>query len=242
MRGTVDLPLHALVSLMDQHRLGDPHPVLAGGERYVSPLITGERFREVLAAAGLDDRDGRDELLSAIEVVQRAQTEYYGWLTSGEASWSTVAAALGRGGTALRCAGDRVTVRRVDHRRLVETVVRQLPDVPAGTGESISVRASDFGARSTDGVLRRTGRTEEARRLDVLLHTPRLGGGKLYAAWRDKDGHRVRSREWLSVLDLDVGRWVVYPTRGRGERAINAVPATTQLLAAKLTELSRPAR
>lgn len=75
-----------------------------------------------------------------------------------------------------------------------------------------------------------------------MLNEPRVGGAKLYAAARDRAGVRSRSAEWLTVLDLACGRWVVYPTLGRGERAINAVPATPQLLAAKLGELARTLR
>jgi hypothetical protein len=78
--------------------------------------------------------------------------------------------------------------------------------------------------------------------LEALLHEPQLGGAKLYAANRDPDGNRRRSREWLTLLDLISGRWLVHPTLGRGERIIHAAPGSAPLIAARLAELQRSAR
>src|SRR2546428_126158 len=79
-------------------------------------------------------------------------------------------------------------------------------------------------------------RPQDARRLDALLRAARTGGAQLYAAGRDHAGTRHRSEECLTVLDIaQYGRWAVYPTSGRGERAVNAVPATPRLLVDKLT-------
>lgn len=240
----VELSVEAVAGLVERERLGEPHPVLAGGERYVSPRMAGrvdEPVRRELADAGLDDRDRLAELVTALTVVQRAHREFYGWVATGDRTLATVAAAVGRAATAVTRRGDRVSVRRVDARRLVDVVLGQLPAVPRGRGESISVPAAELTPRP--GVLRRpTDGRGDARRLAALLAAPRLGGAKLYAASRDERGDRTRSGEWLSVLDLAEGRWLVYATRAGGDRTVNAVPATAALLADKLTALPGPAR
>jgi ESX secretion-associated protein EspG len=81
---------------------------------------------------------------------------------------------------------------------------------------------------------------QEARRLDMLLRVPRMGGAQLYVARRDHASTRRRADGWITVLDLaGHGQWAIYATVGREERFVNAVPATPQWLAAKLSELLR---
>jgi hypothetical protein len=246
-RRTVELSVFPLISLIRNKNLGDPHPIFAGGERYVSPRYADEAerlLRDELTEDGLGRRDALDEFVDALTLVQRASSEYYGWMSSGEQRYATLVAGSGRRAVAVMRAGDRVTVERADADRLVEELVYRLPDVRTGAGESISVLAETFGARQAGAVLRhsKSARPEDARRLDALVREPRLGGAKLYAARRDQNGDRHRSREQLTLLDLTVGRWLVYPTLGRGERAINAMPGSPQLIATKLTELRRTAR
>lgn len=240
----VELSVEVVAGLVERERLGEPHPVLAGGERYVSPRVAG-RVDEVLwrelADAGLDDRDRLAELVTAITVVQRAHREFYGWVAAGDRTWATVAAAIGRAATVVTRRGDRVSVRRVDARRLVEVIVGELPVVPGGRGESISVSAAEL--TPTPGILRRsTDGRAGARRLTALLAAPRLGGATLYAARRDEHGARTRSAQWLSVIDLAEGRWLVYATDAGGDRTVNAVPASAALLTDKLTALPGRAR
>ena len=249
-RRGVELPVLPLVSLLRQENLGDPHAIFAGGERYVSPRFADEAsalLREELAAAGLDRRDALDDFVDSLALVQRAAIEYYGWVTSGGENVTLLTASIGRRAVAVVRHGNRVHFEPVDPDRLVEALVQRLPEARPGAGDSVSVLASEFtgrGNRQAGSIMRRTGsgRSDDARRLDALLKEPRVGGAKLYAAARDRAGVRTRSAEWLNVLDLAGGRWLVYPTLGRGERAINAVPATPHLLAAKLGELSRTIR
>jgi hypothetical protein len=141
--------------------------------------------------------------------------------------------------------GDHVRFRRVGADRLAEALVDQLPEVPLGRGESISVREAEATSSGPRPIMRRASgppRSERARRLDALLRTPRHSAAKLYAARRDDNGNWIRSREWLTLLDLADGRWAVYPTTSRSERAVNAVAATPTLVATRLTELLRSAR
>jgi hypothetical protein len=246
----VELPVLALAGLLRRENLGDPHAVFAGGERYVSPRFTDEAealLSEELAGAGLGGRDALYDFLDTLTLVQRASVEFYGWISSGDEEAAVLAAAAGRRGVTVLRTGDRVRFEPADPDRLAEVLVHQLPDVPAGFGDAVSVLDAEFrarGSREPGSIMRRSGfgRSDSARRFDALLKEPRGGGATLYAALRDRAGVRTRAAEWLTVLDLTGGRWVVYPTLGRGERAYNAVPATPQLLTTKLGELLRTVR
>jgi ESX secretion-associated protein EspG len=246
-RSTVELSVYPLISLIHKENLGDPHPILAGGELYMSHRFVSESerwLRGELAEAGLADRSQLADFTGMLSIIQAARTEFYGWVTTQDDSYSVLAAAHGRNAFVLIRRGEYVSFRRVSPERLAEALVDQLPDVPAGQGESISVAAAELG--STSGTVLRgasgTTRSEPARRLIALFRTPRRGVAKLYSARRDDAGNRVRSREWLDLFDVSEGRWAVHTTAGRGERIINAVAAPPTLIAAKLTELLRTAR
>jgi hypothetical protein len=240
VRRAIELSVTALVTVIRKEKLGEPHTVLAGGELYFSPRFQQEADRELrqeLARAGVDG-DFRDTLA----VMQYARTEYYGWITTGSSSTAALVAGGGRSAVLVVREGDQVRISEADPDRLAATLVYQLPEVPAGRGESISIRAEDYSPPNAtpSGYLSqpRSARSREARRLDTLLLAERRGGAQLYAARRDHTGTRYRAKEWITVLDVTgYGRWAVYSTAGRGERAINAVPATDGLLAAKLTDL-----
>ena len=246
-RSTVELSVHALIALLRKESLGVPHPVLAGGEHYVSPRSAGEAeraFRAELARAGLSDRGRLTDFTGMLSIIQQARTEFYGCVTGREDAYSVLVAAHGRNAFAVSRRGDRVQVQRVSSSRLAEAVVERLPDVPPGSGQPIAVREAEATRSGSRPVLRRSsgpGRSDQARRLDALLRTPRQGVAKLYAARRDDGGDRIRSRVWLDLIDLSEGRWAVYTTAGRGERTINAVAADPARVAAKLTDLLRTA-
>lgn len=224
----MEVSLTDLVSVVQRDNLGEPHAVLVGGERYVpTRFATGD--------------SPPNEVRDAVEVVQRARFEYYGWVTSAADSYAVLVAAIGRAGVVLTRTGDRVTLCGADPDRLAESLVLWLPEVPAGRGAAMSVRAAAYN-QAGDGVLQRAGsaRSLEARRLEALLSAPRLGGAQLYTARRDHTGTRRRSRESIIVLDVDhLGRWLVYTTSGGGERHVNAVPGTPRMLSTKLAELNR---
>jgi ESX secretion-associated protein EspG len=243
---TLELSVHPLVSLIHKENLGDPHPVFAGGEAYVSHRFVAEAERELraeLASAGLGDRDRLADFTGMLSVIQRARTEFYGWVIDNQGAYAILAAAHGRSAFALTRRDDRVTFQRVGADRLAEAILEQLPDIPPARAESFSVREAEMTSTAPRPVLRKSSgpvRSEQAKRLDALLRAARSGGAKLYAASRDEDGHRIRSRAWLDLIDLPDGRWAVHLTT-RGERTINAAPATAAFVAARLTDLLRTA-
>ena len=246
-RSAVELSVHPLIALIHKENLGDPHPVLAGGERYVSPRFASEderAFRTELTEAGLVDRGRLADFTGILSIVQQARTEFYGWVTGTGGEYSLLVAAHGRNAFALTRHGNRIAFRRISPDRLAEAMVERLPNVSSGRGDSISVREAEVTRSGPRPVLRRPSgpaRSEQARRLAALTQAPRQGFVKLYAGRRDDAGNRVRSREWLDLVDLHDGRWAVYTTANRGERTTNAVAATQALTATLLNDLLRRA-
>ncbi len=243
----VELSVFPLLSLVKKERLGEPHAVFAGGERYVSPRFAEEAERAVrqdLAEAGLGEPRDLTEFLDLVTVVQQADIEYYGWVTTTDEAYSILVAAQGRTAVLVVRSGERVRFEPCDLDRMVETLVWRLPDVGVARGEAFSVLHSDFHAprgRTDGGVMRRTApaRPEGARRLDALLKTERITVAKLYAAKRDGNGVRQRSERWLTVLDTAQGRWAVSVTESRRQQWIHVAPGSQQYIADRVLELAR---
>lgn len=240
----VEFSVFPLISVLEKENLGEPHAVFAGGERYVSPRFAqdAERvLRRDLEGAGLGERADYLEFLDLLGLVQRADVEYYGWVTATDESYAVLAAASGRTAVMVVRRGERVAFEPVDRERMLDVLAYRLPDVRPAAGDGFAVSHADFHAkgRAAGSVMRRAAiaRPEGARRLDALLTSPRVAVGKLYAAKRDAGGNRVRSEQWLTVLDLVDGRWALSVTSRRGEKWINAVPGSDRVVVDKLTEL-----
>lgn len=239
MARSITLPLTAIVRLLQTSNLGEPHVVLAGGERYYSPRFAEENDRELRRQLGDVDTD---DVYDALSLVQHADTEYYGWVDAGNGDEAILLAGLRGNGVMLIRSDDHVTLQRTGADRLAETLVAQLPGTSPGWGESISIRADEYGKRQGGSRMQaaRSARPHGVRRMEALLAAPRFGGGKLYAAIRDDEGRRVRSMDWLTYLDIeDYGRWLVYAADGRGERSVTAVPGSPDRFAGKLHDLAR---
>jgi hypothetical protein len=246
----VEISVFPLLSLIHKENLGEPHAIFAGGERYVSPRYVDEAERvlqQELKDAGLGERGDYREFVDLVGVVQRATSEFYGWVTSTDEAYAVLVASFGRSAAILVRSGDVLRVERCDVERTTEGLVGRLPDVSLGRGDAISVRHVDFHAprtRAAGSVMRRStaARPEGARRLDALLDARRFAVTKLYAAKRDDSGVRQRSEQWLTVLDLVEGRWALSVDQRRGERWISAAPGTSQVITERLGELARSVR
>lgn len=167
-RSAAELPVHPLISVLTRENLGDPHPVLAGGEGYVSHRQVPEADQWLaaeLAEAGLSDRDRLADFTGMLSIVQRARTEFYGWVTTHGETYSVLVAAHGRNAFALTRRGDQVAFRRISPDRLAEALLERLPNTPPGRGESISVNETEITRSGPRPVLRRASgptRSEQA--------------------------------------------------------------------------------
>lgn len=244
----VEISVSPLFSLLQMENLGEPHTILAGGERYVSPrFVESERVvRQELADAGLGDKQDYLEFLDVVNVVQRASAEFYGWVIGSGQDYGLLVASRGRQAVSVLRLGETLRFERRDLDQMAEALVWSLPEVPVGRGEAISVGHAEFHsrARAPGSVMRRasSARPEAARRLDTLLSAPRLHVTKIYAAKRDAGGNRQRSERWLTVLDLVDGRWVLSVTEARREKWISAAPGSPQHVGDRLAELARSIR
>ncbi|HEX6355110.1 ESX secretion-associated protein EspG [Actinophytocola sp.] len=245
----VEISVFPLLSMIQKEDLGEAHALFAGGERYVSPRFADEAARVVqqeLKEAGLGEQRDYLDFVDTVNIVQRATTEYYGWVTSVEETYAVLGASLGRQAVLLTRSGETVRFERCDADRTLEALAWRLPDVPVARGDAISVSHKDFHTpqRSAGSVMRRStsARPEGARRLDALLKIQRNAVTKLYAARRDADGFRQRSEGWLTVLDLIDGRWAIFVSHSRKEKWINAVPGTPGVIADRLADLARSIR
>jgi hypothetical protein len=246
----VEISVSPLFSLLQAENLGEPHTILAGGERYVSPRFYGgfERVvRQELSDAGLGDKRDYLEFLDLVNVVQRASSEFYGWVTGAGQDYGLLVASLGRQAVSVLRVGETLRFERRDADQMVDALVWSLPEVAAGRGEAVSVSHAEFHAsqsRAPGSVMRRASaaRPEGARRLDALLDLPRRYVSKIYAAKRDAGGNRQRSERWLTVLDLVDGRWALSVTQARRQKWIRAAPGTPQLVGDWVTELARTIR
>lgn len=246
----VEISVSPLFGLLQKENLGEPHILLAGGERYSSPRFAVEAERVVqqeLKDAGLEDRGDYLEFVDLVNVVQRATAEFYGWVVGVDGSYGVLVASCGRKAVSVVRSGENVRLERCDVDQVAEALVSRLPEVSAGRGDSISVSHGDFHAarsRKSGSVMRRTAaaRPDGARRLDALLDAQRLHVTKIYAARRDARGIRSRSEWWVTVLDLVEGRWALSVAQRRGEKWISAAPGTSQSIGDKLGELARSVR
>jgi hypothetical protein len=245
----VEISVSPLFSLLQREDLGEPHTLLAGGERYFSPRFAVEAeevFQRELQDAGLGDRKDYLEFLDLVNVVQRATSEFYGWVAGVDGFYGVLVATHGRHAVCVVRSGESVRFERCDVDQVMETLVLRLPENSVGQGDPISVGHGDFHAprsRTPGRVLRRAAaRPDGARRLDALLDAQRLHVTKLYAAKRDDRGVRSRSDWWITVLDLVEGRWALSVAQRRREKWIDAAPGTPQLIAEKLVALARSVR
>lgn len=245
----VEISVSPLFSLLQREKLGEPHILFAGGERYHSPRFATEAERVIqreLADAGLGDKRDYVDFVDMIGVVQHATAEFYGWVVGVEENYGVLVASRGRQAVCLVRLGDTVRVERCDPERMLAQLVERMPENVVGRGDPISVGHEEFHTRSRaqGSVMRRAGQTrpEAARRLDALLAAQRRHVTKLYAAKRDAGGARQRSERWLTVLDLVDGRWVLSVTEARRQKWINAAPGTASLLSDRLVELARSVR
>jgi EspG family len=246
----VEISVFPLLSLIQNENLGEPHAIFAGGERYVSPRFAAEAERVVqreLKDAGLGERGDYLDFVDLVGVVQRANIEYYGWVTTADESYGVLAAAFERNAVVLVRSGEHIRFERCDLDRMVEALLWRLPDVAVARGDSFSVRHADMHApraRVAGSVMRRSApaRPEAARRLDALLDARRASVTKVYAAKRDGGGVRQRSERWLTVLDLVEGRWALSVAQKRRELWIHAAPGTSRALGERLLELAESVR
>ncbi len=174
--------------------------------------------------AGLDQRglgrkvDVHPEIEHLFGLLARPDREVDGrtWVGRGV---RLLACAVGADDGALAVLGDddRITLRRTSAAGIASAAVGVLPALPAGPGQSVTLRTEDFeaAAKAAEGtqkgfeaaLLARGARADDATALTEMINDV-LGTGNFGAAARDRLGRRQRAERVVSFFDTEQGRYV----------------------------------
>jgi len=243
--GPARLSVRALTWLLDVERIGAPHVVLAPAAVWHPPSELDAQHvqaRAEIDALGWYDRRPRleVEVAVALELLCRAESECFGWITHDETTRGVLAAATGRHGLLAVRDGESVRLNHINPGRLAETLAAQTADVPAGKGKPVTVSRAEVtgtvrGQRITEAAVQVGPAGVEVRRVRRLAALAVLGTGELYAAVRDGVG-RYRVSEPLRYADSPEGR---YLNLALGADQVLVAPAGRADLAGRLRELGR---
>jgi hypothetical protein len=139
-----------------------------------------------------------------------------------------------------------LTLSEIPPTGLAREALGALPTIPAGPGESITVRAADLDAAALDAtgqeafefaLCRRGITARDAGILRVMFGTVRRQG-QFGASARNRWGHRRRAAHVIGFFDTDAGRYLqLRQTTPDGVSWSTISPADTRLLVAQLSDL-----
>ncbi|NRN68095.1 hypothetical protein GC106_53360 [Kibdelosporangium sp. 4NS15] len=190
----------------------------------------------------LDHRGQLDvDVASALRVVCRATTEFYGWITAGQTTTGVLAGRLGRQALLAVRRETSVSLCSIRSDNLATMVVAQTPDVPAGQGKPARVQRSDAlafdgGRPRPHGGLTVKPVPPDVRRLIQVAMLPRTGGGEFHVAVRDSMGRRVSSVDNVSYVDTAAGRYATLTSTVDGDTELLLIPTDQRDLVARLHE------
>ncbi|HEX4722656.1 MAG TPA: ESX secretion-associated protein EspG [Pseudonocardiaceae bacterium] len=221
--------------------------------RVPSPGRTHAERRELIASAwqslsrrGLCHRLSVDDrLANLLRLLESPDQEIDGRFGATKGVRLLVAAAADEAVFAL-LTKHGLTLSEIPVTGLAREALAALPHVPAGPGESITVRAADLDAAAT--------RAPDADAFEVALHqrglSPRdattlrrmLGNvrrqGQFGASARTRNGHRRRAPHVIGFFDTEAGRYLqLRQTTADGVEWSTISPADTRLLTTQLADL-----
>jgi ESX secretion-associated protein EspG len=139
-----------------------------------------------------------------------------------------------------------LTLSEIPVTGLAREALAALPAVPAGPGESITVRAADLDAAATEAaepdafelaLCRRGLSQRDASTLRRMLGNVRRQG-QFGASARTRGGHRRRAPHVIGFFDTDAGRYLqLRQTTADGVAWSTVSPADTRLLTTQLADL-----
>jgi hypothetical protein len=243
--GPARLSVRALTWLLDTEQVGEPHVVLAPTAVWHPPTerdeVHAQARAEIAALGWYDDRKRLEvEVAVALTMLCRAELEFFGWMTSNQATVGVLAAGSGRHGLLAVRDGNSVWLRHTGCAVLAETLAGQTADVPAGRGKPVTVsRAEVMGSarsqRITEAAVRVGPASTAVRRVQQLVTLATVGNGELYAAARDGVG-RYQVSEPVCYADTHHGRYLTLAT---GQDQVLVAPASRADLVARLKDRRR---
>ncbi|MFD9733705.1 ESX secretion-associated protein EspG [Umezawaea sp. NPDC059074] len=190
------------------------------------------------------------DLGRSLRLIAEAGTEYYAYFNHGDEEPRTALVAVS-GEEAIR------VVLTPDKHFVLEPVraedgpsslVAVLPEAAAGKGALISLPADALAPKprhqreESDGFLQQnryatTPQEQQVIALRKLLAEPRVGGGQLYAARRDRFGRKVRCPKPLTFFDTAAGRYLQYQVSSNGLPWNTVQPADFGAMTSRLAML-----
>ncbi len=156
------------------------------------------------------------------------------------------AAATGDEGVLATLSGTQLTLREAEASGLPRFALSVLPSVPAGPGQSITLRTADFEAaaqeatdqKTLEAALRSRGvRDRDAEQLANMIGDV-VCQGQFGTATRDKWGRRVRADRVISFFDTHNGRYLQVRRDSEGAEAWTTIsPADNRRMLQHLTVL-----
>lgn len=233
-----ELSLGNLLTAMRTAGCGDPHPVFAGGLRYIPPSIkihTDRRAFEELSEYGFTQGDGfTPEFDDLLHLLDRPTIEFFAYARDQREQIGVLVAVQGRTAVTALCQGERVWLRGVSPDTYpVDALIANLPPCAAADIKPFSLSQQDFrdepGSEVFDDA---PGRGRAAQKLDELVKQKPTGIGQFYAAKRE-EGLRVEADGSLGYLDVDAGRVGI----GVADQYISVMPGDPVVLGRKVAAL-----
>ncbi|MEU5691797.1 ESX secretion-associated protein EspG [Actinosynnema sp. NPDC020468] len=237
LRETVTLTELAYDVLWRHDELGPQHSALAvdspGATHTERERLVDAVFRDLEQDGLADRRTPRSDVRRALAVLAEPDSAYYGWFAAGPGRPATAVAATSRHGAVLATrSGGLIRLRGAAPDRPAEALVGRLPAARPGRGLSLNLRDTEV----------RDDRSLDGRTLRRMMAEPRLGVATLHTSRRDRVGRTLRAAEFLTVLDLPTGRWLVTTeTDPAGQRWIMVNPGDDHTVARHLYRLNRSA-
>lgn len=209
------------------------------------PSVVAEAYVELERTWLVYNRRISTDFIEVLRLLAAPPREVHGWIGLHNRTEIGVVAATD-GTLAVRVVSDpdglRMTAISPD--KLVESAVELVPRGPASKQRSITIprdayeRDSDADQQGSGYMVRMTPGTTADRDVAAfraLVAGQRRGGGRFYAAARDRMGRRRKSDKPLTYLDLESGRMMFREQLNSGGQPwLIATPATRAALAAQL--------
>jgi hypothetical protein len=233
-----DVSLTTLLTALRAAGCGDPHPVFAGGLRYVPPSLKKHADRaafEELSEFGFTQGDGfTPEFDDLLHLLDRPMTEFFAYARDQRGQIGVFVAVRGRTAVTAVCQGDRVWLKGVPpDTHPVDALIANLPSCQAADIKPFSLPQQDFREEQGSDVFDDApARSRAAQMLDDLVKEKHHGLGQFYAARRE-EGLRIEADDSLGYLDGDAGRVGI----GVADQYICVMPGDPLVLGRKVAAL-----
>ncbi|MBV8931811.1 MAG: ESX secretion-associated protein EspG [Kutzneria sp.] len=257
LRGPVTVSTDAYEATRQRYGFEEQHYVLAVPIPDVSlqefPAWERRAFDELGRIGLANGASVHQDLLDTMQLLAKPPIELHGRIGyHNKATIGFVAASDGRSAVLAVRDDSALHLRPIAPDKLAAAAVGLLPQAPAGKGQSITM-SMDTANRLTSGAaasrqeddqnwLQSSGDhvDTDGRTLQRLLAEPRFGGGRIYAGRRDAMGHRRKSKQPMTYMDLESGRWLFrQKPNASGQLWMVIQPASQETLTANANELLR---